>query len=489
MMRPAWISERRRRLVLHHQYASPPESVAEESHEAPSVPESEMPQPPALRPAICLKILGLSDQPRRVNVNRPFLVMGRESACDVRLDHESVSPRHAYFQFIADRILLIDLQSATGTRWNGEPRFCDWVGDEDSISIGPYLLGLTDDREPTASVPPNFPIGPPAGITAFTPRGYVLRPLTDDARTASAVPLKFGGMVTLVGSSPRCAIRLEHPSIAEFHCSLIQTADGLQIVDLLSGCRTAVNGAPVRSADLEQGNELQLGEIWFRLMHDDAEPDPDDVTLWAVPETVSKIGEARPADSSTRELRLSSATPHPAGMTHSAANGNGFASKAPSGPYLAPQSAYNLAAQETLQGALSVLATLESRLGDLCQQMAAVQHEIEKLREQIAPVQSVAAELQEFMQRLKWMLDDPQPMPISRRPRRRTVPQLKSSLSRRTLASPRSEGPSNPPAKTESPYDPLSPTDVDAHVWLFNRIARIHRERNSRWRQVFDLFT
>src|SRR5690606_19378309 len=125
-----------------------------------------------------------------------------------------------------------------------------------------------------------------------------------------------------------------------------------------------------RSAQLEQGNELQLGEILFRLMHDDVVADPDDVTQWTIPASVSAAGESGKsarADVREREPRVATAPPASTGMMRPASNGNGVAGREPASSHLVPRPAYGLAAQEALQGALSVLTTLETRLGDLTQ--------------------------------------------------------------------------------------------------------------------------
>jgi diguanylate cyclase (GGDEF)-like protein len=69
--------------------------------------------------APCLIVHGGADAGRRVDLDRPHLIIGRQSDCNVQLDSASVSRRHAELAVAADRVLLRDLGSANGTWLNG----------------------------------------------------------------------------------------------------------------------------------------------------------------------------------------------------------------------------------------------------------------------------------------------------------------------------------------------------------------------------------
>jgi transglutaminase-like putative cysteine protease len=58
--------------------------------------------------------------PFRAVVQRSFVIIGRQSGCDVELEHPTVSGRHARLSWEGDRILVEDLGSANGV----------WVDDE-----------------------------------------------------------------------------------------------------------------------------------------------------------------------------------------------------------------------------------------------------------------------------------------------------------------------------------------------------------------------
>jgi FHA domain len=60
-----------------------------------------------------------SDRGRRIPLDRDYLVVGREQACDVRFDDPSVSRTHAALQRRGNMVYVEDLGSSAGTFVNG----------------------------------------------------------------------------------------------------------------------------------------------------------------------------------------------------------------------------------------------------------------------------------------------------------------------------------------------------------------------------------
>lgn len=78
---------------------------------------------------------------------RPELVVGRSDCCDVRLDHPSVSRRHAVLSRQTDGLWLTDLGGVNGTRIDGQrltERLRLHAGER--IGIGPFLLYCEDEN-------------------------------------------------------------------------------------------------------------------------------------------------------------------------------------------------------------------------------------------------------------------------------------------------------------------------------------------------------
>lgn len=90
-----------------------------------------------------------------INQSFPFgdsLVLGSAESCDVQIDEEGVSPRHAEICLVDGRSLLLrNLASDTGTLLNGEPVIEAQMASGDEIRIGScrWMLqapGLRPDR-------------------------------------------------------------------------------------------------------------------------------------------------------------------------------------------------------------------------------------------------------------------------------------------------------------------------------------------------------
>src|SRR5207302_548657 len=61
--------------------------------------------------------------------------------------------------------------------------------------------------------------------------------------------------------------RLAAPGVSPFHCSLMRTAAGVWVVNLGRDHEgVTLNGASIRAARLEDGDELRIGEVLIRLL-------------------------------------------------------------------------------------------------------------------------------------------------------------------------------------------------------------------------------
>ena len=74
-------------------------------------------------------------------------VIGREPDCDVPLDVERVSPRHAELVVNFDHALIEDLGSGSGTFVNGQRVKMIMLKPGDSIAIGKHTVVVTDSAE------------------------------------------------------------------------------------------------------------------------------------------------------------------------------------------------------------------------------------------------------------------------------------------------------------------------------------------------------
>ena len=161
-----------------------------------------------------------------------------------------------------------DLGSRTGVRWAGRARPSGWVDGAHPIEIGPYRIRLGEDGRALlssaadAADPPN-PLAPPLPGPAALPIVAILDLLNVRARPS----WRLDRMLALVGRSPDCQVQVSDLSVSRFHCSLLHTPQGVWVVDLLGRKGVQINGGNVRSAQLDDGDELCVGKYLFRIRY------------------------------------------------------------------------------------------------------------------------------------------------------------------------------------------------------------------------------
>ncbi|HEV8068227.1 MAG TPA: FHA domain-containing protein [Planctomycetaceae bacterium] len=204
-------------------------------------------------------------QPTPLAVNGPFALIGRDESCACRLNHPDVSRRHAYLQAIYGRIFCIDLGSRTGTHWGDKARKSGWLDAGSSVRVGPHQIQVLDSiglGSPNVPFPEHFsPLDPYAGQLGKLPRVEI-------EILSGAVPsaeMTITRLITLVGSSPRCKLRLQHSSVAKVDCSLLWLVDGLWIVDVSGRGHSRLRGKVLRCARLENEQTLRLGRFHLRV--------------------------------------------------------------------------------------------------------------------------------------------------------------------------------------------------------------------------------
>ena len=192
-------------------------------------------------------------QPERLDLDRPFLLIGRDPDCELRLDHPEVAPRQAYLQWVAGHLFCTDLGGDAGSRTGRRtPKANPWV-ERQPLQFGPCRLTLVGEESHAA--PAFSPLDRSPQLAAEFPQ----------------VRLKFDGVeqsdnqwpvdrpVTLIGRGSQCKLRLNHPDMPLVLASLLRTPSGCWLIDLAGEGTTLVNNRRVRFAPLDIGDVLQLG--------------------------------------------------------------------------------------------------------------------------------------------------------------------------------------------------------------------------------------
>lgn len=100
--------------------------------------------------------MGTADGTERVfAIDKPRLVIGRISRCDVRIPLPSVADRHCEIVICQGRLKVRDLGSTLGTYVNGERVHEINLRKRDHISLGPVTFTLCNGKD----VPANGMLG------------------------------------------------------------------------------------------------------------------------------------------------------------------------------------------------------------------------------------------------------------------------------------------------------------------------------------------
>src|SRR4051794_5528016 len=88
-----------------------------------------------------------------IDVDKPNVLVGRHTDCDVRLPLPDVSRRHCRLQFVEGGWQVIDLNSLNGVQVNGEAVLQAPIQKGDRLKIGSFTfaVGLRGEHKPRAA--------------------------------------------------------------------------------------------------------------------------------------------------------------------------------------------------------------------------------------------------------------------------------------------------------------------------------------------------
>jgi pSer/pThr/pTyr-binding forkhead associated (FHA) protein len=445
--------------------------------------------------------------PERRVFSQPFVLVGRDDRADLLLDHDAISRRHTYLQVVEGRLFFIDLDSRIGTSAGEGMTESGWLEPGRGLDIGPFTLRQAPFPGVEVALPP--PTSPLLARSAATPSDLPSVSLEFQSRTAGHSVWRMSQVLALVGSSPRCKVRLFDSQVSKLHCALMRTPGGLWAVDLLGRGGMAVNGMPVRHSQLRPGDFLSLGQVVVRANFEDA------AARGAAPVPVVRPGRGPAPDWNSRtEIRPVPGT-------------NASNPPAPMTPLFGPGNT-DLAAQEpALALLLNHFGQMQQQMMDQFQQsmmmmfqmfggmhrdqMGLVKEELERLRELTGEIATIKAELAQRSMQPAAPPPPPPPSPSQYPPFGGYTRPLNGGWgggpanprpwSEPAPAPPRSHTPESPTywpgspslRPTAEPSPPRAPTaspgapSEDVHEWLNERLNAITTEQQTRWQKIMTL--
>lgn len=192
-----------------------------------------------------IRVPGKPD-PLRVPLNRPFLIVGRNSSCDVQIEDPGIHDFELYIQWIEGRVVCAPL--GPSTQAEPAPAF---------LSAKPKVFGSL-----SVCVP---------GIEETL---ATLDPQQRQARLGAEIPLvqlKFSAVqqqdnfwsvdreITLVGRGAHCKLRLDHDAIPATLAAIVRSSTGCWLIDLSMDGLVKTNHVARRVVALDIGDRLEFG--------------------------------------------------------------------------------------------------------------------------------------------------------------------------------------------------------------------------------------
>lgn len=176
-------------------------------------------------------------------------VIGRDPGCDVVVDHDLVSRRHAYAEWSAAGWVLRDLGSSNGTWMHGQRITEVPISGPVAVTLG----GVNGSKlELSLQVSPRDGSSNPHDAD-------------DPSRLGQLTAVHpFAGTETLIGRAPDCDVFVDDLTVSRNHAVIRRSGTSFTITDLGSTNGTFVNGKRVQTAELVERDVVSIGGHVFR---------------------------------------------------------------------------------------------------------------------------------------------------------------------------------------------------------------------------------
>ena len=96
-----------------------------------------------------VQLVGLTEG-FKIIVDKPILLLGRDSECDIQFDSRKISRRHCCVAQVGDQLLVRDLGSTNGIRINGIRVVEGYLKEGDELTVGNHRYIVRWDSLPSA---------------------------------------------------------------------------------------------------------------------------------------------------------------------------------------------------------------------------------------------------------------------------------------------------------------------------------------------------
>jgi hypothetical protein len=388
-------------------------------------------------------------------LHQPFALVGCDPRMDLFLSHPQVARRHAYLQLQGGKLFCIDLQNQAEIQTGSDT--------EQPLRIGPFSLRAADgDSEHRPSLADS------SASELWAEEDLPEVALEFVNRLSGPTVWRMSTTLTLVGKAPSCRVRLVGSSVSKYHCSLVRTPLGLWVVDLFGKGGITVNDTPLRTARLEDGDRLQVGNFIIRPRYLETPP------------LAQQLLKHQASSISLPPFRQTLSQQETASTLEPLTDGLSLLASVPAVPPFVPAAGQPVPANAELVQSLLVpiaqqLGTIQQQMFDQFQQAMLMMFQMfgKLQREQIGVIRDEMDRLHQLSQEVLALQTE-----LAKRPQA-AVETLQSPA----LAPDARTVPNGVAAKPEPA------PEKDMHVWLSQRLATLQQERQTRWQKIVSFLS
>jgi hypothetical protein len=192
---------------------------------------------------------------------QPFVVIGSCPECDLVMPDQSVNYRHYYLQLVGGQWHFKNLARISRTK-AGQGHAASGVFDSGTdLKVGSHFLKrvITPSQGRTRLDVESSP------ESDFDLPSFTLDVVSRRRGSVDLPPTEFNAPITLIGTSKHCDLSLDDTSVSRVHASLVLTPGGLWVVDLLGRAGLIIDGRREVWSRVHDGTVLQVGRASIRV--------------------------------------------------------------------------------------------------------------------------------------------------------------------------------------------------------------------------------
>lgn len=212
----------------------------------------------------------------RVVTEKEHISIGRTTENDIVLDNRGVSRKHAQIEFSDQGAVLIDNDSLNGTFVNQRKVTEQPLHDNDIITIGKYDLVYYNDAQP------NRKMSDMDGTMVMSTKKH--KDLVEQDRQDKEMADQVGGSILLAvndrdktkyhlnqetttfGKASYVNVPVKGFFVSKLQAKVVKEGEAFTVFNLGRRDKTRVNGEPVNSMTLKNGDIIEVGKSIFRFI-------------------------------------------------------------------------------------------------------------------------------------------------------------------------------------------------------------------------------